>query len=650
MKRGKNKGEGKAKNVNKPLKWRARYEPAAKRKTGYDKVLYPVQDIVDQTPPSKKLESEVNWKAAFDPSKSIDQRPKADVHCINEARKAKGQPTITTPDAIMQQRKIDYIVNSEAKFYESLAARAEKSRVNCELRYYSKAEHRKSTALKYKGKKFPAKAKFVGPPKPNAITEHNIGKVSSTLASGNAYAFARKKPVVTTGLAPSGRPISDFLDGGKWPPKKQKLHSVTHHPYSIPSKNELVIASRNNPAFAPDVPMLKWYINNYAPDEWPDIIKDYVYYLDGEWKPDKKKLASTQATNDYYNVGALERDHQRAVSDFYEYKEAAIEQHEQDTRTIDELREYITQLESEFSPVSAVNGSRREYHLDRQVKDLKAQLESVQEENFLMQKELDFAHWEIAISRDGEDASQVESPLPVSELATLFNVFKSQWNDDPLNAFCRIYNVPKGKRQALKYKFDRECDLRVLLSDERSYYRRLSRRAKVYEAPRKAVRLRQEIQSLRRLGNHAGYAAWLQNHAPSSEYVTLCNQRNVIQTLRYERGVHSKWATTNRTLGCNKSINNRIELEKAQEIERIKSIMDTKTYKVLKATKTILTAELNPWARKQQAADAKRKAALKKKSLKAKAVKASKIKELQDKKLNESDERQKIRDAMRIAH
>ena len=42
----------------------------------------------------------------------------------------------------------------------------------------------------------------------------------------SGYGFAHKKPVIKTGLSPSGKPISDFLEGGKYPPPSAIPHAV----------------------------------------------------------------------------------------------------------------------------------------------------------------------------------------------------------------------------------------------------------------------------------------------------------------------------------------------------------------------------------------------------------------------------------------
>lgn len=604
MKKGNNRGKGHKPKGKAIPKWKTRYIKATSH-SGYDKEHY-----LSSEPPSKKKESVSNWDSAFNnPEAIIDSRPKADVHCINEARKARGQPEITTPHMIAERRKIEYIINSEAKVYSRWADRAEESKELCELKYYFKLDHRKAKALEYKGRVFPKKNEVVGPPKPTAIDETNVHQHIGSLPKGNAYGFAYKKPVIATGLAPSGEPIATFLEGGKYPPKVAEVTQCNQHwPKSVMTKEELEREARNNPSFTPNKADVKWHINNVPPEDWPDIIKEHAYYASGGWKPDNQKLSGGKANVLNGDYEALERDYQELQLEHYRQKDEWISKHEEQQNTIGILYQELheTQMQLKLAELHGVTS--------------------------------------------GQYASQVESPLSISELATQFNIFKSRWTDNPLNAFFRERRVSGKQRKELRQFFDKQCEVRILLSEERKYYRRLSERSKLYSKPRKAVRVREEVQSLRELGNHAGYAAWLQYNAPSPEYVTLCNKRKAIQAVRHDRTAYANWSANNSSLNCNKAINNRVQLAIMQEEQRVRDIMSTTTYKVLKKVKDVALMEVNPWERKRQADKAKHSHAMRMKSLKDKRIQASRIKRELEDKLERDLQRERIREAQRLAH
>lgn len=162
-------------------------------------------------------------------------KPKAPVTDINLARQAKGLATITTPEQASARQGIVRAVMSEVSVYAAWAKRSEDddwyhpeseqaARVDLELKQHY--THLKGHMTQFS----PVQKDFVGPPKP------------TNEAKPNGYSFAHRKTEVRTGLSPSGLPISDFLQGGKYPPKE---HVVT--PSNIENNNEFVTGARVYP-------------------------------------------------------------------------------------------------------------------------------------------------------------------------------------------------------------------------------------------------------------------------------------------------------------------------------------------------------------------------------------------------------------------
>lgn len=512
------------------------------------------------------------------------RKPKADVHCINEEREKRGLQLITTPSqatAAAKKFAVEQVIHDEWKVYKKWGKRTDW--------YVSKGLESAMETLELKmrlsGKvgHWKKESEFVGPPKPD-----NSSKT-------NGYSFANKKPVVKTGLAPSGLPISEFLEGGKYPPR---LHSVTPEwPESVPSPAFLEKEAANNPAFSLTVADVQWYINKMKPDDWPSIIREHVYHTGKEWKPDKSKLLGKSGMS---------------------------------------LKAQFDELERDYAAMQVEHWNERVILLDKN--------EALNEQLGLALQELSFARDQVKMAElhsvtSGHQASKEVKSLSTSQLANLFNVFKVQVKDNPLHAFCTQLGIGIEQEKQIRAQFDLECSQRLAVSHERNFYRRLAERNKLYRTPRVAARVHKEIKSLRRIGNSAGYGAWLQAHAKPPEYVTLCNKRIVFNTVRNEKTTYAKWSDRNNNLNCNKSLNNRVAVIEAQEIERIKALMNTTTYKVLSAVKSAWNYELDPRIRKRDADEAKRSAALRKKSLKDKAAKASRIKEMREQQAEESAKR-----------
>lgn len=532
------------------------------------------------------------------------QKPSASVHCINEAREAKGLQPIGTPTAASKRFETQQKILDEMAVYSRWAALSQgrdwyqgkaewSARVTLKMKehYSGKAGHESKPDETKKGEFIPASNPdqlCLPPPEQSnyvMLTQDLIDKEKATKKQGG-YSFAYRKPEVKTGLTPSGKPISDFLQGGKYAPK---LHSVTTE---LHSAHVAKYRSSANDDRCEDTGLLKypgssiagreWYRNNVPPDYTPDIVHEF---------------------------DALERDLAKA------------------------LQSKHILVEDNF--------------------DLQEENEALKDEIHLLKSEINFAYWEISINR-GEDvkppsleelrnkhqsSEKVES-LSTESLANLFNVFAVRHRDNPLHAFCTVHGVSIEQEQELRAYFDRQCEQRVAVTDERGWCRRMAKRYKTKPiVHRKAVNIKQEIRQLRAIRS---------NNA-------MCKVRDDLPLMK-ERMVYKRWGTRTARPMCTERINYHqwwVDNLTPQQSED-RSLMVTTTYKVLKKAKDILTAELLPWKRKenkQRAINAaKTKAKLRAKSLKQKTVEASRIKELQEKKLQEQELRQRIREAQRLAY
>lgn len=505
-------------------------------------------------------------------TKRSEMKPKAPVYCINAKREEKGLKPITTPQQIQHTRSVQKFVHEEASVYRKWASRKdwwvskklENAMDTLEIRLHmtNQLGHWKKEQQQ------------VGPPKPDAVQSKTIG-----------YGFANKKPVVKTHEAPSGLPMSEFLEGGKYPPKKADV-TQCNKAANDDSRTDTGLRKYNGSGCADR----EWY-RNHIPEEYtPDIVHEY-----------------------------------------------------------DQLEYDLSKKILEWAEVVEDNAELRE------------EVERLKDENHLMKTELNFAYWEISIDR-GEQvdppsiqemrrgkASQVKS-LSTKELANLFNVYKVQVRDNILHQFCVYHDLSIEREKEIRQHFDMECDNRIKVSEDRAWCRRMSARSKLYTTPRKAVRVMKEIRSLRSVGNKAGYGAWLQQHAPSKEYVTQCNLRSAKRFIRSERKVYAGWSLANRHSDSNKRINNRVAVIQAQIDQHDLDLMKTKKYKFLKAAKDIYNIEINPWERARIKGEQRHKSALIAKQKKADKIKASRIKREREDKLEADILRERIREAQRLAH
>lgn len=325
--------------------------------------------------------------------------------------------------------------------------------------------------------------------KSTSTFDKNMQAEIDKAAKPSGYSFAYKKPVVKTGLAPSGKPISLFTT----PTRRSKTNSGP--PEGVMSAYDMTLIARNDPSFAPAVKDVQWYINNYKPDDWPEEIVPFV-----QWT----------ATGPKPNVNAIKQPVTHKASEAYRI---AVMQ-----REVNMLKERAEKQRVE-------------------IKRLTSEFEQAEEELWTTKQELDFVMYELDMRRNsGDDGfirhqnqviaeqkdkirhlhkalgkTSVGTKGPPAVTKTLYNEFKvfvSLNNDNIYKNFLRqTYGTTVGW-ETLKGYADLECEQRVAVSDLRSYYRRLSARSKersayAFFAARKAKRLREETKGLLAIQHNA---------------------------------------------------------------------------------------------------------------------------------------------------
>lgn len=364
-------------------------------------------------------------------------KPRAPVHDINSAREAKGLKPITTPaDAINRQGKVRAVM-------EEVAVYARWAKLSADNAWHvsdNEQSARETLEIKMRlsgqvGHWRQEKDQFVGPPIPA-----NDAKVSPS----NGYAFANRKPEVRTGLAPSGLPISDFLQGGKYPPK---VSDVTP---SNNNRTETGLLKYTGSGVAD----YNWYKNNVNKEYHPDIVSDYENLLDDL---SRRTIEWSQAIEDTF-----------------------------------EMQEKIERLEAQLRESIA---EERPSYLKRELHKAREENEKLKQELWDTKHELSFALWEISVSSGEEVSASDLGKASIKTLANQWNIWKVQLRDNPLHTFCVDKGVSIEQERLLRAHFDYESWLRCKISDERFAFRQMKQARKVncpnYEYHDKLYEIRQ---------------------------------------------------------------------------------------------------------------------------------------------------------------
>lgn len=318
------------------------------------------------------------------------------------------------------------------------------------------------------------------------------------------------------GMTPSGRPISDFLEGGTYPPKVRKLQSVTTNEYSYEE-----LAEQND--------------------------RLQVKLMEALTSVEHKNNQLSDMEQALLDVRSAER-----VEDFNQ------------AHTIEEGA-VIQQLEEDIC------------YLER--------------DNTLLRKDVNKLEDEYDLLEAHHKASE-KGETPLSTLANQYRLYMVQHKDDPVRNFLRQRgSTSLGRVKDLKFYLEYEWQISSEVHIESRVYQRWANKAKVYQAPRKAVRVRQEIKLLRKIqANRKAYtySEIIKAEVKARSWSVAPSQYLYVPHISdTERVDYQAWIGKTLT-------------EEAMDFLDLKR---TKKYKVVKAvyqgltkTKSILTAEINPFA------------------------------------------------------
>lgn len=473
MKKPKGKKSG-IKNQNK--KSLARYQTTwVKSPKGYNKALIVEKpNAIPSAPDAELKESTKALKAGFPnayediriPEPVLDKRKRAEVIPI------RGQPKLHGVTSPTKEELDDQIAKLEA--------------------------HINASSTNEEGA-------FVGPPKPelSAANDTSSVEVTGKTTHENVHELVPKYGSlikdVGEGMTPSGQTISSFREG-TWKPTswvvqpESKLHSVTSNDYTYEELAELYDMQQ-------------------------------VEHLE--------KIASYESRIRYYQelLSLHEKDRydskdQRRVAEFTAASKGY--ETEDDLRyQIDRASAYIKELQQELSIEQRKSGSSEQEVaiIELQEENSYLTLENQEQRKALddMSKEMDLLMYTID-QYSKNTASEKISNAKLTTLANQFHIYMSQHKDDPLRNFFRYSNYSISQLGVLRNYFDRECEGRIKVSEERRAYRKWANRA-TYKVG-KGLRILNEIKAIRSIGINAAVLRKVEipdGHCKKLAKVTQCN-------------------------------------------------------------------------------------------------------------------------------
>lgn len=307
---------------------------------------------------------------------------------------------------------------------------------------------------------------------------------------------------------------------------------------------------------------------------------------------------------------------------------------------------------------------------DIEITRLNAEIEKLKEDKAILNEEIYYAHWELGVVK-GEEiepinlenlktvyARALSKPTPKT-LANLYNVFKVQYRDNSLHAFCSILGVPIEEERKVQAQLDFRKQQLNNVELERAWCKTMSEKqpAKVrfktqnMQAERAWRVYKREVLTDKK----AVMSREFVHHSPVLEifrerkFYTRLSRRNPskwLGKLEHRQYLHDALSEYNVMAGKRKRFAAMQERVRNREADR--ALMNTTSYKVLKSVKDFLTNEheLNPVTRYRNKKAAIAQAEFENKQL----TKASRIKDMREQKTEQELIREKIREAQRIAH
>lgn len=325
---------------------------------------------------------------------------------------------------------------------------------------------------------------FVGPYNPQLSAANDTAKseVIGVTTTATVHELVPKYGSIYkntgAGMTPSGLPISEFLEGGKYPPKKTVLHGVTSRDYTYEELQELYDMQQV------EIMELKTHyeqrINNFK-----ELLGEYE--KDTYFSEDQRRVAEfTSASKGYETEDDLRYKLDRAAAYIKELQhDLAIEQAKHDTVSNDvaiiELQEENSYLELDNQEKSTI------------IEDLRSEMDTLMY---------------VIDQSNRHNAGENRSKATLTTLANQFNIYMAQHKDDPVKNFFRSRPYCMSQLGALRKHFDDECDHRVAMSNERAVFRKWSSRTqaplgKAIRARNEIIRIRNEIKGIKTIALNA---------------------------------------------------------------------------------------------------------------------------------------------------
>lgn len=293
-------------------------------------------------------------------------------------------------------------------------------------------------------------------------------------------------------------------------------------------------------------------------------------------------------------------------------------------------------------------------NLEVSVLELQDDLQYLRTENQDLRKEIDLLMYAVDQHNQHYKHERNKSEATLKTLSNQFHTYMSLHKDDPVRNFLRYSGYGIQRTAELRNHFDKECAVRVLLSEERKVYRKWAGRHT--NKVGKALRIMGEIRALRSIGLMAACRRpeeiidWHCKKLTKLHSVTDVGARNI-----YDSRLRPLASNIDHDDYCKvwaefKAVIPRAEFEALLEHERkekiYQSVKDKPLFKVVKATmdtgrkiRDVLNYELNSNKRNE----AMRVAMI---EAKHKAEQASSIKRMREQEFEESVNKDTLRRRM----
>lgn len=527
---------------------------------------------------------------------------------------------LSTAPPVTKQCSLNYNVKKEKEFYEKLAFKAKLgtiylpegelvARQQARLKMFESGEH---NAAKIKQKRIDKAQRMVALEHMQIMKEH---------------------PEDTIGMYHGSQGISRDISAAKLAEKYGDSLSTVHNVVQTTTPSEvgkcgvfktptlgktgrdrkekkdvlgivqIMSAARNDPSWVPDDATAGWYAHNVKPEDWPeDIVEHIQAYVQHEARPTV--------------IGSGE-----------EYRRSVL------------MNSYEQQLTN-------LKGIRDEQLV--RIKELKREIGYLKEEKAMLADENSFLMWEVCVNKGEypyEAPPKGNMPTPaLPELREQFKNYMTLHRSDPVKNFLRVSGYNANDSEKLReYNAHSRAKLK-LVREETSALRRIGKKNTQCSLNYKRIKY---TKYLHKLGvDHAKRQA-------VRDVGSLVHNRAVIHKWGSRSVIDKQYSKPQRIISpeyvswWHRELRLRDEPTYAERMEQLlEKPINRAAHKAIelgKKVKKVLYMDINPYTinkrKKAEEAKAARKAAIKAKRQAAKLQRKS-----------EADQRQRIRQAMRLAH